>query len=384
MTSQLCGVALAKCGWINKNFTLKRFGGSTSKDVNTIIIDECSMIDLNLFATLIRSINWNSVQRLILIGDHNQLPPIGRGRIFADTIDWLKEEFSDNVGILTDNIRQLINSVEGNGHGILDLANIFIQEHQQMENGEEAARLKAAREDMFEQIVENGNGDIDKDLGVYFWNEQEELETLLSNVMLRDMQLHTGMKLDPQNVDKLWYQMIRDEEGKSNPEKIQVISPYRGEFYGTDSLNTLMQRTFNPKWSKKQLDGIGYFDKVIQFRNRPQSDPAYAYQDTSRKNIKSEIFNGEIGLTMIHGLDSYAPKGQQPKYKWQSSIERLQVEFSGKTRQGLRYCFGKKLGQDADGKWIPEQKVIDNLELAYAISVHKSQGSGATRSLVKS
>ena len=111
---------LAKCGWINKNFTLKRFGGSTSKDVNTIIIDECSMIDLNLFATLIRSINWNSVQRLILIGDHNQLPPIGRGRVFADTIDWLKEEFPDNVGILTDNIRQLINTVEGNGHGILD------------------------------------------------------------------------------------------------------------------------------------------------------------------------------------------------------------------------------------------------------------------------
>ena len=57
---------LAKCGWINKNFTLKRSGGATSEDVNTIIIDECSMIDLNLFATLMRSINWNSVQRLIL------------------------------------------------------------------------------------------------------------------------------------------------------------------------------------------------------------------------------------------------------------------------------------------------------------------------------
>lgn len=120
-------------------------------------------------------------------------------------------------------------------------------------------------------------------MGVYFWNEQEELENLLSNVMLRDMQLYTGMELDPKNVDKLWHQMIRDEEGKSNPEIIQVISPYRGEFYGTDSLNTLMQRTFNPDWSKKQLDGIGYYDKVIQFRNRPQSDSAYAYQDASRK-----------------------------------------------------------------------------------------------------
>lgn len=49
--------------------------------------------------------------------------------------------------------------------------------------------------------------------------------------------------------------------------------------------------------------------------------------------------------------------------------------FSGESRRGLRYNYGKKLGQDKDGKWIPEQKVLDNLELAYAISVHKSQGS---------
>lgn len=155
---------------------MKRIGGSLSEDVNTIIIDECSMIDLNLFATLIRSINWNSVQRLILIGDPNQLPPIGRGKVFADTIEWLNEEYPGNVGTLTDNIRQLVNVVEGNGHGILELADVFIQEHQQIEDGNEAARLKAAREDLFEQIVENGNGDIDKDLGVYFGMNRKNLK----------------------------------------------------------------------------------------------------------------------------------------------------------------------------------------------------------------
>lgn len=364
---------LAKCGWINENFTLKRTGGAKSEEVNTIIIDECSMIDLNLFATLMRSINWNSVQRLILIGDPNQLPPIGRGRVFADTIEWLNHEFPDNVGKLTDNIRQLVNTVEGNGQGILDLADVFIQEHQKTKDGNAAARLKAAREELFEKILENGNGDIDKDLGVYFWKEQEELENLLSDVMIRDMQQYTGMEQNA--ADKLWLQMIRDADGESNPEVMQVISPYRGEFYGTDSLNGFMQKTFNPYWSKKQLDGIGYFDKVIQYRNRPQSDPAYAYQGSSRKNIKSEIFNGEIGLTIIHGLDTHASGGKQPRYKWQAAVERLQVAFAGKSRQGLRYNYGKKLGQDADGKWIPEQKVADNLELAYAISVHKSQGS---------
>lgn len=117
------------------------------------------------------------------------------------------------------------------------------------------------------------------------------------------------------------------------------------------------------------------YDKVIQFRNRPQSDPAYAYVNASRNNTKAEIFNGEIGLTIIHGLDRYAPPGKQPKYKWQGNIDRFQVVFSGESRRGLRYNYGKKLGQDKDGKWIPEQKVLDNLELAYAISVHKSQGS---------
>ena len=96
---------LAGNGWLNRNFTLKRVGGSKGQDVNTIIIDECSMIDLNLFAALVRSINWNSVQRLILVGDPNQLPPIGRGKVFSYTIAWLNEEYPDNVGVLTENIR---------------------------------------------------------------------------------------------------------------------------------------------------------------------------------------------------------------------------------------------------------------------------------------
>lgn len=366
---------LAKNGWINKNFTLKRIGGKGGQGINTIIIDESSMIDLNLFATLFRAINWNSVQRLILIGDPNQLPPIGRGKVFADTIDWLNEEHPDNVGTLTDNIRQLVNTVEGNGHGILDLADIFIQEHQQSSDPERVTEMKAAKESLFEKIQIDGNGDVDDDLGVYFWNEQEELESLLTNVMIRDMQKTTGMDTS-EGVDKLWQKMIQDKEvqNKSNPEVVQVISPYRGEFYGTVSLNLLLQKAFNAKGSAKQLDGIGYFDKVIQFRNRPQSDPAYAYQDATKKNIKAEIFNGEIGLTKIHSFDRFSKDGKKPKYKWQSTIERMQVNFSGKTRQGLRYNYGSDLGS-IEGKHIPNQKVLDNLDLAYAISVHKSQGS---------
>lgn len=383
---------LAKNGWINDNFTLKRSGGNDSQDVNTLIIDECSMIDLNLFATLLRAINWNSIQRLILVGDPNQLPPIGRGKVFADTIEWLNEAYPGNVGTLTDNIRQLVNTVEGKGHGILDLADIFIQEHQSaVESGEinsqqSAAETelinerKARKENLFEEILENGNGDLEdghQDLGVYFWNEQEELENVLTNVMIRDMQEYTGMDVSAGKVtvDKLWQQMIKNPDGSSNPEILQVISPYRGEFYGTGSLNLLMQKTFNGSWSRKQLDGIGYYDKVIQFRNRPQSNPAFAYQDSSRKNIPAEVYNGEIGISVIHGLDSERDQYNRPKYQTQGNIERMQVLFSGKSRKGLRYNYGKNLGYTADGKKICEQKILDNIELAYAISVHKSQGS---------
>lgn len=365
---------LASNGWINANFTLKRTGGRLSQDVNTIIVDECSMIDLNLFATLLRSINWNSIQRLILIGDPNQLPPIGRGRVFADTIAWLKAEYPENVGVLTENIRQLVNRVDNKGNGILELANIFIQENQRDDDDSgKIDELKKAKEEIFERIQLDGNGDIDKDLGVYFWHDQEELQRILHDTMVRDMEDYTGWYLQDEGMSlaKLWIKALKKEDDTANPEELQIISPYRGEFYGTDALNQWMQGVFNSYWSHKyNLDGISPFDKVIQFRNRPKSDMAYVYNDETKQNERAEVFNGEIGIAMIHGLDS-----KNKWYKRMPRLEHIQVRFSNENRRGLRYNYGKKLGKDEKGRWIPNQNVQDNLELAYAISVHKSQGS---------
>lgn len=359
---------LAKNGWIADNYTFKRTGGRSGQDVNTIIIDECSMMDLNLFATLFRAINWNSVQRLILVGDPNQLPPIGRGRVFSDVIQWLNTEHPTCVGRLKDNIRQLVNTVTGNGRGILDLASVFIQEDQQSGGQVQLANLKDKKEELFAKIATEGNGDVDKDLGVYFWVQQKDLEELVTKVMIKDMEGKTGLHADD-GIDKLWQTMIRrDGDARTpNPEIVQVISPYRGEFYGTDSLNLLMQKTFNGQFSAKKLDGIGYIDKVIQYRNRPPSDPAYACQEDSREMVLAEIYNGEIGIATRHCYD--APGD------YDGELKRLQVRFAGRPRQGLRYCYGKELGHDSEGRYIPDQKVADNLELAYVISVHKSQGS---------
>lgn len=71
----------------------------------------------------------------------------------------------------------------------------------------------------------------------------------MHDVIIQDMEKITGMTVY-ESPDKLWQQAIRKEDGSSNPDAIQVISPYRGEFYGTGALNTLMQNDFNPYWSR--------------------------------------------------------------------------------------------------------------------------------------
>ena len=351
---------LASNGWLNKNLTLKREGGKKGKDVNTIIVDECSMIDLNLFATLLRSINWNSVQRLILVGDPNQLPPIGKGKVFSDTIEWMKKEYPENVGILSENIRQFVNSIEGNGKGILDLAELYIQEKQSDSDSIiNSYSLKQKKEELYTKI---------QDLAIYFWKEKEDLEDLLKKILIKDMENVTEIK-NYKTTNELWGKFITQPDKTLKPDIMQIISPFRGEYYGTTSLNIFMQNILNPYWSHKyNLDGISLWDKVIQIRNRPKSNMAYAYNFETKSIEQHEVYNGEIGIVRVHPFDN-------KRYNFMNTLQKFQVEFTNKNRQNLRYNYGSDYGKNSKGYKCPEQKVLDNLELAYAISVHKSQGS---------
>lgn len=110
---------IASGGWLNDNMTFKRSGGKQAKEVNTVISDETSMVDFSLLATLFRAIHGNNVKRLI-VGDPNQLPPIGRGKVFSDTIEWLRLAYPANVGELKHNIRQMENRINNCGTGIVD------------------------------------------------------------------------------------------------------------------------------------------------------------------------------------------------------------------------------------------------------------------------
>lgn len=88
---------LAKRGWVYDNMTFERSGGRIEEGFATYILDESSMLELALTATFFRAVRWATVQRLIFVADPNQLPPIGRGRLFADIIEFVKEQAPEST-----------------------------------------------------------------------------------------------------------------------------------------------------------------------------------------------------------------------------------------------------------------------------------------------
>jgi exodeoxyribonuclease V alpha subunit len=365
---------LAERGWMNENRTFKATGGKVEKATQTFIIDEASMLDLNVAATLVRAVHWDSVQRLILVGDPNQLPPIGRGKVFAELIDWLQSNQPESVGTLETNIRQMENRLSARGTGILDTASLYLRKGIAAEDGEED---KAAAEDVLKRI--QAGGEVDKDLRVLYWNNPEELEQQLLEVIVKDMEEDSGTKADAEKPWELWkaaFEVKRPGEkwSQKDPEYSQILTPYRGELFGTDALNGVVQRHARGIRTgsgtdayRLSLDGIMLSDKVIQIRNRTKSDPLYAFDPGRGQSVPVEVFNGELGFVRPHGFDA-------KKMGWSGfRVERFQVQFARK--ENLWVGYGSDLGRNDKGRWIKKQSVEDNLELAYAISVHKAQGS---------
>ena len=347
---------LASNGWLNKNFTFKKYGNKVDT-VTTLIIDECSMIDLSLFATLFKSINWNSIQRLILVGDPNQLPPIGRGKVFNDILEWMKKNYPDNIGKLDINVRQLENMANKKGNGILELAEIFIQEKQSDESFN-----KAHRETILKKVQQGG--DVDKDLTVHYWKDMADLEPMLQSVIKSDLEKEIGEQAKEGGLNNIWYKAIKKDGPYPVPSYLQILSPYRGEYYGTNYLNTFFQQLFNGyQATKTQLDGIALFDKVIQYRNRPLSNKISAYSWKEKKNVQIDIYNGELGFVYRHGFDKNA-RGSNFR------LNKFQVKFERRDDYSVNYGYCKSYNRT-----LFHEPVEENLELGYVISVHKAQGS---------
>lgn len=323
---------LTKRNWMRENFTYRFEKGRKESDFTTYIIDETSMMDLSLFAAFIRSVNWNKTKRLILVGDANQLPPIGRGKVFDDIIQFLKQNEPDAIGKLEYNLRQLLNKVNNYGNGILRLASLYIQENL---TGENATLAKVDAEKVIQEIQLDK---FDGDVSFYFWRDKEELDTKINRLL-----------------DTL-------KEQKIYIDNSQILSPYRGEYFGTESINASVQNHLNNFNINKKgsYNGITFFDKVIQFRNRTGKDGHYGYDLNIGGKRKVDIYNGEIGRVFIHKFD----KDDYKKYSY-----HLKSKYSS----GFQVKFDRKNNFLID--FTNDNAVAENIELAYAISIHKAQGS---------
>ena len=236
--------------------------------VNLVIIDEASMIDTLLMASLLRGISANC--KIIMVGDSYQLPSVGPGQLLHDVISSGKLPVIE----LTELYRQ------GKDSNILTLA-------YDIRNG-------CVEDDVFNQ---------DEDLTFIECQDDQVISSLM-------------------DVSSTFKDLSYKE--------FQILAPmYKGR-YGIDIINNQLQTIFNPKDASKKEVVVGDVifregDKVIELTNMPEEN----------------IFNGDIGI--ISQIIT-------------SPAKKIIVDFDGNEVTFTAANFNK-------------------FRLAYAISIHKSQGS---------
>ena len=336
-------------GWINKeNFALRYVGGK-EQGASTVIIDEASMLPMDLLGVLFRALDLNQVSRLIFVGDPNQLPPIGPGRPFVDIVSWFKadeetiqkfypKEFrlsaSERQGCLA-HLTERARYADYNSLA-LQLADGYLSDDGTA--GDDELLSRAARQD------------VGGDLEVHFWRNPEQLDTLLAARMKQVLELTEGNgAYIPFNTS---VGISNDKGGEHDPrlaEHWQILSPIRGYEFGTTDINRKIQARYRGgllnkarrAWSSKEKpfgeQEIVWTDKVIQVHNcRRNAWP--------RGEGLDYVANGEIGL--VTGTSS--------------AYDSLDVVFSTQPDVSYRYY---------------RSEVDGNLELAYALTVHKAKGS---------
>jgi hypothetical protein len=331
------------------------------RSARTVIVDECSMLTEEALDALLDGIE--GFDRLILVGDPRQLPPIGAGRPFVDIVQHLQTQcgafgfprVGPSYAELTIPRRHSDTAPDGERADLL-LAEWFA-------GGEPGP----AADEIWDRLGR------ERDLpsvSVRQWSTPAELDALLRGALadaLPDMSA-----ADDSHGFQLSYGGTRDGDymyfnlgAAGRAETWQILSPVRASAGGVTEINRMLQRSYradmvalarNENRRERKIpkpagpEEIIYGDKVINIRNKTRK---HYYPD--RPGVLEYVANGEIGV--ITG--PFKPRGKHVP------LDRLEVEFT--TQQGTSYKFWKEeLGGD------DEPSV---LELAYAVTVHKSQGS---------
>ncbi len=251
-----------------------QFNENRPLDIDFLIVDEASMLDLLLFFHLLKALKADT--QLLLVGDVDQLPPVGAGDVLRDLIT------SKTIPVSR-------------------LTTIFRQA--------EASKIITNAHRVNQGIMPNFSNSLGGDFFIFPANDADAAANWIVDLVAE--RIPKKFKINP----------ITD---------IQILSPiYRGTA-GVDALNSALQNRLNPKTAVKQeqklfgtLFRLG--DKVMQIRN----------------NYEKDVFNGDIGY--IDVIDE--------------AEQSLTITFDGV--RNVNYNFSE----------------ADELVLAYAISVHKAQGS---------
>lgn len=273
---------LLEVEWDESDRPVFRRNARNPLEAQVLIVDELSMVDIHLFASLLDALPFGC--RLIMVGDSNQLPPVGAGNVLHDLID-----------------SELLPVVE--------LNEIFRQAQQ-------SQIVTNAH-----KIVQGEKIDLKRNDGDFFFVSRGN-----------------GM-LAARTVRELYCERLPSAYGYNPLKDIQVLCPSRKGEAGTAEMNKMLQQAVNPYTENRAqfvFRGVAFrsADKVMQIKNN------YNLEWEKDGETGTGIFNGDIGF--VEDID---------------------------TRSGVLFI-------NFDGKRVIYPAAnLEELELSYAVTVHKSQGS---------
>ena len=255
---------------------------------DVVIIDEMSMVDIYLMASLLKAIPVGT--HLVLVGDASQLPSVGPGSVLRDMIH---SKILPTVTLTTVFRQAQESDIVMNAHRI--------------NKGEHP-------------VIDNKSRD-------FFFLKRQRAEDIIGQAI----------------------HLVRDSLPKyvqADTADIQVMTPMKKGLVGTIRLNAVMQQALNPAGPRKREWARGDVvfregDRVMQVRNNYQKEWTIRGRYGAVIDTGAGIYNGDMGV--IRAIDPLT--------------DLMTVEFD--EHRCVDY----------------EKSELDQLELSYAVTIHKAQGS---------